>query len=164
MHEAGTIGGADWCFTFCFPLKACTQMWGFVMRFNVVTPKLSGVWPPRLVLTTSKRGAAPQEWNSPLVSSRLRNTWTESQHPLQKEMNEMLLTVTTCYELSEGKGTCTLLIQWDLALVQPSSSLSYQPWKFSRPSAWVVHTWSIGRFFFRPQEGLRAGNKHEKVP
>lgn len=73
--EARTIGGADWCFTFHSVLKSCTQMWGFC---NVVMPKPSGAWPPRLGLATDKEMFS----DFSLMSHRQRNTWAESGHPL----------------------------------------------------------------------------------
>lgn len=80
--QAWTIGGADWCFTSHSPLKAYRQMWGFVVWFSVVTPKLSAAWPPRLVLTTKEM---IPESNFSLMSSRLRKHFDQ----IEKEITEM---------------------------------------------------------------------------
>lgn len=101
MHKAGSTGSAGWCLIFhSSGMEACAQIWGFVRRLSVVTPKPSVSWSPRLVLTTGRRGAS-QESNSPVVSFRLRKTWTGSQHQLWKEIIETLLALTSCYWVNE---------------------------------------------------------------
>lgn len=142
MHKAGPTGSVGWCFIFHFSLEACTQIGGFVMRLSVVTPKPSVAWSPKLVLTTGRRGAS-QEWNSPLVSSRLRKTWTGSRHNLQKGIAETLLALTSCFWMNETLCSEILLLSRQIlhCLTNHGSSPDLQPvvagrWSVRSPSSW----------------------------
>lgn len=97
-HKAGSTGSVGWCLIFHSSLEGCTQIWGFVLRLCVVTPKPSVAWSPRLVLTTGRR-VSSQEWNSPLVFSRLRKIWVTDQ--LWKGTTVALLALISCYWMNE---------------------------------------------------------------